>query len=285
MYMRQLTTIYLRIVMVYFSAMNLKAFPLCAIAIYTFIMIPLHPLFAQEFGDIIAPKIVHQPLNEPGTATHPIEIKATITDNDVVQEAILFYRLKGKPDYSSLTMNSQSVGIYVVIIPEDNVKEPGVEYYIQATDRAGNIVYKGVSSEPIIINVIAAPVPPMIAIIPLPLLKTVPKKNPVLAVPQNPVELEDSVDIKEPIEAKKSLEMQNAVEAKDILGTQDISPAKGNLTKFWYKQLYQQLSSQWLAWAIATVVVGGVVAANASSSGNSTSDAPTGGVTIELPSP
>jgi len=142
--------------------MSLKNLLSCCIASYTLILMPILPCFAYEFPDIVAPRILHQPLNEPSVALHPIEMRATIIDNDAVYEAILFYRAKGKLDYSNLKMNSHGQGVYVAMIPEKDDLGSEVEYYIQASDNTGNIVLQGSALTPIVMRVMTLPLPKLV---------------------------------------------------------------------------------------------------------------------------
>jgi hypothetical protein len=101
-------------------------------------------------GDLIAPVVAQDKYENtvrPGT-DHEVEVK--VTDNVDVKLVTMFYRTIGKGEYERLTM--QKVGtsdFYVVKINADEIKSPGIEYYIQAMDFAGNTVLHGHSFSPL----------------------------------------------------------------------------------------------------------------------------------------
>ena len=80
-------------------------------------------------------------------------IKATITDNVSIKEAALYYRPMGNVEYFNLTMKKEENNVYSATIPADDVIEPGIEYYIQASDKAGNMVLRGFSFSPLTVMV------------------------------------------------------------------------------------------------------------------------------------
>ena len=102
-------------------------------------------------GDLIAPVVTQDKYENtvrPGT-DHEVEVK--VTDNVDVNLVTMFYRtIGGKGEYERLTM--QKVGtsdFYVVKINADEIVSPGIEYYIQAMDFAGNTVLHGHSFSPL----------------------------------------------------------------------------------------------------------------------------------------
>ena len=101
-------------------------------------------------GDLIAPVVTQDKYENtvrPGT-DHEVEVK--VTDNVEVNLVTMFYRTIGKGEYKRLTM--QKVGtsdLYVVNIDADEIVSPGIEYYVQAMDLAGNTVLHGHSFSPL----------------------------------------------------------------------------------------------------------------------------------------
>ena len=143
--------------------MNRGAMLLSMVAFYTFLVIPMMPLWAQdvtlpEDADISAPNIQHEPSQESVGAGESLEIMAIITDDEGVKEATLYYRSVGNVEYFSLKMTPLEGDAYTAIIPREDVLEPGMEYYVQASDKAGNVVLRGFSFEPLVVTV--APVLP-----------------------------------------------------------------------------------------------------------------------------
>ena len=130
---------------------------LIVIALYSFVFTPLTSVWAQvtlpEGDDITAPLVRHDPPEQAASAGQPLEILAVITDETGVKEVNLFYRAQGNVEYFGVNMALQGDDIYQAVIPQDDVVEPGLEYYIQAADKAGNVVLRGFSFEPLIITV------------------------------------------------------------------------------------------------------------------------------------
>ena len=134
--------------------MKRQATILSIISFYTFLLVPLAPALAQnvtlpEDSDITAPLIRHE---DPTRKVKPgisLDIQAVVTDDNQVDKVMLFFRAAGKTKFNSMQMKPQGDDFYMAIIPRDKVAEPGMEYYIQATDKAGNVVLRGFESEPL----------------------------------------------------------------------------------------------------------------------------------------
>lgn len=137
--------------------MRNQAIFLSVIALYAFVLAPLATVWAQEVtidgGDITAPVIQHDPQAETANAGRPLEIIAIISDDQEVSEATLFYRVQGNREYFSINMTLKEAKSYSATIPQDEVIEPGLEYFIQSTDEAGNSILRGFSFEPLVILV------------------------------------------------------------------------------------------------------------------------------------
>jgi hypothetical protein len=105
--------------------------------------------------DIIPPKIEHDPSNEPTTGGKPVMISAIVTDEGSgIKEVSLFFRPKGTQQYRRLPMVSRRIeSRYEAEIPSHFVQKPGIEYYIEAIDVAGNKILRGVNFSPIVIAV------------------------------------------------------------------------------------------------------------------------------------
>ena len=164
--------------------MNKKAFVLSLTAIYTFIVIPLAPVWAQELNlppdsDRIPPVIQHQPQSQSVPTGTPLVIEASVTDNAAISEVTLYYRVMGNMEYFSARMNQATGDVYSAAIPVEDVMEPGVEYYIQASDKAGNVALRGFSFSPLVISV--APV--LMPIQPVEKKEEKVKEAPVVEVP------------------------------------------------------------------------------------------------------
>ncbi|HSB68293.1 MAG TPA: choice-of-anchor tandem repeat GloVer-containing protein [Candidatus Methylomirabilis sp.] len=90
------------------------------------------------FQDPTFPEVTHTPVTSWKENT-ALPITATITDNIAVQGATLFYRTAGAGTFSSLPMTGTGP-TYSRSIPAGTVVRPaGVEYYLEASDAAGNV--------------------------------------------------------------------------------------------------------------------------------------------------
>jgi len=109
---------------------------------------------ALPTGDIIAPQISHEALTESIVAGSSQKIKAIVTDNVGIQSVILFYRTIGIDNYQRVQMNQvEESNDYVATLGFNVTVEPGIEYYIQAVDMAGNVLLSGYSFSPLTIAV------------------------------------------------------------------------------------------------------------------------------------
>jgi hypothetical protein len=129
--------------------------------IYTPILKAAQPSFPS--GDLIAPEISHEVIPDTLEAGSSAQFKATVTDNTGVKSVTLFYRTKGEEEYKRISMNRiGETDEFAVTLAKNDLAEPGVEYYIQAMDLAGNSLMYGHSAFPLAINV-AAPATPKAA--------------------------------------------------------------------------------------------------------------------------
>lgn len=90
-----------------------------------------------QAGDEIPPRIIHVPVLSAEEG-EDIPIEATVTDEESgVLSVVLYYRRVGEEFYESVDM-IPSYDVYAEKIPGAYVTPEGVEYYIVATDVAGN---------------------------------------------------------------------------------------------------------------------------------------------------
>jgi hypothetical protein len=242
----------------------IRPFLLSLVAIYTFVFAPLTPLWAEEnppredtpIGDfdVAAPMIVHQPPREG--AQGPLEIEATITDDVAVTDPILFYRVKGGHEYAQIRMNAKGENRYVAVIPEKDVLAPGIEYYIQVSDKAGNYGFSTLPSTPVFVSV--APPPP--------------QKEKAKIVPEPPPVVDAVAPMKEQI-----------AEPPLYVGIVTIPPVEQfpmtqppSRSAPWYKK--------WWVWTIVLLAGGGIAASQGGDSGSS-SGSGTGMVEATFPQP
>ncbi len=109
---------------------------------------------ALPAADIIAPAVTqnnHVSTMEVGD-DHPIRV--TVTDNVAIKSVILFYRGIGNNEYQAKTMHKVAgTDDYAVTITAEQISVDGLEYYIQATDTAGNTLLHGYSFSPVTVTI------------------------------------------------------------------------------------------------------------------------------------
>lgn len=91
---------------------------------------------AQE-ADIKPPVVEHVPLETAVAGTH-LEISARVTDDVEVMLVFLYVRARGTQNYYAFRMDPRE-GRYVAFVPPVLVQPGGLEYFIEAKDRAGNV--------------------------------------------------------------------------------------------------------------------------------------------------
>jgi len=129
------------------------------LSVYAFFFFPLSPLLAQtsDKADRFPPAIQHNPFRTALNLEDPVIFQANISDNQAVREVHLFYRTTGRGEYVSLKMEWIGGKDYLTIIPQRFVHWPGIEYYIQASDAAGNTSTQGFPNAPLLVEFNAPP--------------------------------------------------------------------------------------------------------------------------------
>ncbi|MBV1871728.1 MAG: hypothetical protein KUG83_04200 [Gammaproteobacteria bacterium] len=105
-----------------------------------------------SFADLAAPAIDHPPISGSIAPGGKLKITAKVSDNVGVKSVLLYYRAKGGEKFTSIKMVAE-IGskTYAANVPV--VTAPGVEYYIQAADAAGNTFLHGHSFSPLTVSV------------------------------------------------------------------------------------------------------------------------------------
>ncbi len=121
---------------------------------FTLVFLPLANVNAAESlsltsGDLVAPEIKHSPNTNIIPPGEFINIYATVTDNVGVKTVSVFYRQKASSaKFKRIKMlENLKSSFYSVMLP--GVDAIGVEYYIQATDYAGNTILRGHTFSPL----------------------------------------------------------------------------------------------------------------------------------------
>ncbi|MCB1755778.1 MAG: hypothetical protein KDJ38_09660 [Gammaproteobacteria bacterium] len=115
-------------------------------------MIPL--AHSQTASDIKPPQVLHEPDSESVSSNLPHVISATVSDENGVGKVTLFFRAIGESVFNSVDMTPTSSGdVYMTELDASLLTPPGLEYYIQAEDTAGNTLLRGFTFEPLVLNV------------------------------------------------------------------------------------------------------------------------------------
>lgn len=88
--------------------------------------------------DVTPPVVALDLVPDGQLADTPVTVTATITDNVGVLGANLYYRTQGQQEFQVIGMNGDG-DLYQGLIPQEAVVEPGVDYYVIASDGAGNL--------------------------------------------------------------------------------------------------------------------------------------------------
>ena len=106
-----------------------------------------------EVADTQPPMITHTPFEsaEPGA---PVVINAEVEDASGVKSVILFHRLRGQRIFTKVDMRLIMGNRYTYEFSAEEIKAPGIEYYIHAFDELDNGPARvGSASEPIFVSV------------------------------------------------------------------------------------------------------------------------------------
>ena len=90
-------------------------------------------------SDYVKPTILHNPI-EKMYESQPFIIEAIVTDNDELNDVIIYYRITGKSEfkYESMTLDFNN---YQFEVPLEDIDSRGLEYYIMAIDNSDNRTY------------------------------------------------------------------------------------------------------------------------------------------------
>ncbi len=98
--------------------------------------VSLTPLFKDinvAYGSDSSPPVIHHTRVRTAPIDTAIPIESTVSDDEGVVGARLYYRPTGAPDFTCVSL-TKSGGMYRYTIPSDCVTERGVEYYLWASD-------------------------------------------------------------------------------------------------------------------------------------------------------
>jgi len=84
-----------------------------------------------------APVLLVQPVEDNQPVDVAVQVVAQVTDIDGVNTVSLYYRTEGQPGFTFDFMSNEGTGdesLYVGSIPASVIQDPGVDYYVRATD-------------------------------------------------------------------------------------------------------------------------------------------------------
>jgi len=108
-------------------------------------------------GDLVAPEITQETYVQSVAPGSDHEIMVKVTDDVGVKQVTLYFRHIGQSDYKRRTM--QQIGKsddYLAKVNADEIKSPGIEYYVQAMDLAGNTLLHGYEFSPLSVKIDSA---------------------------------------------------------------------------------------------------------------------------------
>jgi hypothetical protein len=115
-------------------------------------------------GDLAAPEITQEKYVQSVASDSDHEIMVKVIDDVGVKQVTLYFRHIGQSDYKRRTM--QQIGNsddYLAKVNAAEIKPPGIEYYIQAMDLAGNTILHGYKFAPLSVKVDSASTQPGVA--------------------------------------------------------------------------------------------------------------------------
>lgn len=111
--------------------------------------------------DVIAPVILHAPSASPGLAGEPQTITATITDNQSLLGAVLFYRSDNSRPFDQIVMMRGTDNAWFASV-ETGLSDQQIEYYLTARDLEGNRVEKGGPDTPLVLQLLQPTTAPLV---------------------------------------------------------------------------------------------------------------------------
>jgi len=147
-----------------------------------------HPVYAQT-ADIEAPVLIPRQIDS-GVAGELQTFLARVSDDFGVEQVLLHYRQGDSGGFRNIPMRPllDSIGEYMIAVETQVAAYPGLQYYIEAVDAAGNITNRGFSYAPIVlplteaVPVVSNPTPgPVVQPRPQPQSQPQPAGEPVVA--------------------------------------------------------------------------------------------------------
>lgn len=108
-------------------------------------------------GDLVAPEITQEKYVQSVAPGSDHEIMVKVTDDVGVKQVTLYFRNIGQSEYKRRTMQlTGNSNDYLAKVYANEFKAPGIEYYIQAMDLAGNTLLHGYEFSPLSVKIDSA---------------------------------------------------------------------------------------------------------------------------------
>ncbi len=108
-------------------------------------------------GDLVAPEIIQPKYIDSVAKGDNHSISVVVTDNTGVKQVVLYYRVIGTSNYQRKLMRKvKNTDNYQVTLRAKKITPPGIEYYVQAMDHAGNTILHGYSFSPLSVKTTSA---------------------------------------------------------------------------------------------------------------------------------
>ncbi len=90
--------------------------------------------FTVGEADDVGPTIVHTPVPDGRTVGQPIDVEVSAFDDAGVASVTVFHRVEGDAEFAELALERGQNSRWSGVLPGDAIEQPGVEYYVVATD-------------------------------------------------------------------------------------------------------------------------------------------------------
>lgn len=106
-----------------------------------------------QIEDSESPVIIHRQADSAGVAGELQTFLARVYDDVEVVDVTLYYRQSAVANFQQIPMRPllDSLGEYMIAIETSDSEYPGLQYYIEAVDAAGNVTNRGFSYAPIVL--------------------------------------------------------------------------------------------------------------------------------------
>lgn len=131
-----------------------KLFPVhlrCLLVVIVSLLTPI--VSSAQQADAVAPTLVHRPALSGGAVGDLQTFVARVSD-DSEFTVTLHYRQGPSNTFSEIRLRklADSIDEYMIAIETDRQGGQQLDYYLQATDVAGNVSQRGSASEPLVIS-------------------------------------------------------------------------------------------------------------------------------------